>query len=170
MKPSSASKFAVKYWDHILSNRGEGRKFPMRHSAFTLLELLVVIAVIAILAAILLPVLDKAKQRALGHQCLNNLHEIGLGLQMYCDDNHGFFPLNLAAADSDQTRNWVAGRMDEPSQDTNSALLIDSRCSQMAVYIRNPVISETPRCINVHWTVARRIRDFKGRRACAAMP
>lgn len=63
-----------------------------RLSGFTLIELLVVIAIIAILAAILLPVLSKSKQRAQRTQCLNNLRQIGLAVQMYILDNQDYLP------------------------------------------------------------------------------
>jgi prepilin-type N-terminal cleavage/methylation domain-containing protein len=61
-------------------------------SAFTLIELLVVIAIIGILAALLLPVLSAAKQRAWTARCQSNLHQIGLGMKMYADENNEYYP------------------------------------------------------------------------------
>lgn len=61
--------------------------------AFTLTELLVVIAIIAILAALLLPTLWKAKEQARSIVCKNLLHQIGLGLEMYVEDNAWYPPL-----------------------------------------------------------------------------
>ena len=71
---------------HPATSRHPGR------SGFTLIELLVVIAIIAILAALLLPALARAKSKALRTQCINNLHQIGVSLTLYLDDNVDAYP------------------------------------------------------------------------------
>jgi prepilin-type N-terminal cleavage/methylation domain-containing protein/prepilin-type processing-associated H-X9-DG protein len=59
---------------------------------FTLVELLVVIALIATLAGLLLPTLGRAKESGRAAVCLSNLHQIGLALQMYAQDNRNRLP------------------------------------------------------------------------------
>jgi prepilin-type N-terminal cleavage/methylation domain-containing protein len=63
-----------------------------RKSAFTLVELLVVIGIIALLISILLPALGKARYQAQVTACMSNLHQIGLAAIMYAGDNHQFLP------------------------------------------------------------------------------
>lgn len=69
---------------------GSPRRPAFCPTAFTLVELLVVIAVIAILAALLLPALGKAKDSAKTTQCKNNVRQLGMAVQLYANQEGGF--------------------------------------------------------------------------------
>ncbi len=69
-----------------------------RFPAFTLVELLVVIAVIGILAGLLLPALGRAVEAGRSTACLGNLHQCGLALQLYVQDNNNRLPFMRDAA------------------------------------------------------------------------
>ena len=65
----------------------------MRHrSGFSLIEILVVVAIISILAAILLPVFAVAKEKGRGASCQSNLRQIGIAFDVYLQDWDGFYP------------------------------------------------------------------------------
>src|SRR3954470_7446715 len=61
-------------------------------AAFTLVELLVVVGIIALLVAFLMPALQNARKRAVQLTCQSNLRQQGLSLFMYVNDNRGNFP------------------------------------------------------------------------------
>src|ERR1044072_6920981 len=66
---------------------------PMqRKDGFTLIEFLVVIAIIAILAPILFPVFSRPREKARGAACLSNMRQIGVGVTMYLQDYDDIYP------------------------------------------------------------------------------
>ncbi|MFL5328352.1 MAG: type II secretion system protein [Gemmataceae bacterium] len=65
---------------------------PKSRNGLTLVELLAVIGIIAVLLAILLPAVQKARNASWRSSCQNNLRQIGLAMQMYRESNHDRFP------------------------------------------------------------------------------
>jgi prepilin-type N-terminal cleavage/methylation domain-containing protein/prepilin-type processing-associated H-X9-DG protein len=63
-----------------------------RNRGFTLVELMVVVGIIAMLLAILLPSLNRARGQAMQVACLSNLRQIAIGFILYCNDNGGWLP------------------------------------------------------------------------------
>ncbi|MDB5328294.1 MAG: hypothetical protein JWM57_3863 [Phycisphaerales bacterium] len=74
--------------------------------AFTLVELLVVIGIIALLIAILLPVLNGARRAGMDAKCLSNVRQLSAAFTMYMNDYKGMLPVSLYAGQADQ-RFWT---------------------------------------------------------------
>jgi prepilin-type N-terminal cleavage/methylation domain-containing protein/prepilin-type processing-associated H-X9-DG protein len=72
-----------------------------RRRAFTLVELLVVIGIIAVLIALLLPALTKAREQANNVACRSNLQQVATATRMYANENRDKYPNTLAMGDSE---------------------------------------------------------------------
>jgi prepilin-type N-terminal cleavage/methylation domain-containing protein len=90
---------------------------------FTLLELMAVVATIAILAALLLPILSRAKIKAQRTACFSNLHQLGFAWTMYSTDNNS----SLVPSFPGQPEVWVQGDMTKPAEAGNADLIKQGR-------------------------------------------
>ena len=95
--------------------RKEGLTEAPHRSAFTLIELLIVVAVIVILAGMLSPALAKAKGKANRAVCLSQLRQLSLCWTMYAQDNNGRLPetYSFDPAGGLNSNVWVRGSMDD---------------------------------------------------------
>ncbi len=113
-----------------------------RPAGFTLVELLIVIAILAILAGLLLPAFAQAKSRAQRAQCQSNLRQIDLGTAMYANDYNGRMP--VAAP---QELGGPAGRVPEsdpwlPARMFGGALAAEDR--PLNSYLGTPAVFHSP--------------------------
>jgi prepilin-type N-terminal cleavage/methylation domain-containing protein/prepilin-type processing-associated H-X9-DG protein len=120
-----------------------------RAIGFTLVELLVVMAIIAILAAMLLPSLGKAKLKAQGVQCMNNGRQLALGWLTYAHDNAD--RIVYASDDGTGTRNpqnqfaWTLQHLDyDPNNPGNWDINVDLVKGPLWPYYRNAAIYKCP--------------------------
>ncbi len=118
-----------------------------RRRAFTLIELLIVIAIIAILAALLLPALARAKMLAWRIQCINNQKQAIIAWTIYPTDNSDSLVLNGGdpSSTSSQPHLWVfGGNHGDPPTLTNTLYLVGSQYALFAPILPNPSVYKCP--------------------------
>src|ERR1051325_2286632 len=97
---------------NIASPRTHGHGAARRGVGFTLVELLVVVAIIGILAGILLSALSRSKARAQGIFCMNNTRQLTVAWVVYADDHSGRLAYNLGKGDRSMPFNWANNVLD----------------------------------------------------------
>ena len=105
--------------------------------AFTLIELLVVIAIIAILAGLLLPALSRAKEKATGISCVNNLKQLTLAAHIYSVDYRDYIIPNFLGT----TNAWIGGVVTDLPGATN---VLDIRNGRLFPYNQSEKIYQCP--------------------------
>jgi prepilin-type N-terminal cleavage/methylation domain-containing protein/prepilin-type processing-associated H-X9-DG protein len=124
------------------------RSIGVKHCGFTIIELLLVIAVIGILAAILLPLFARAKSRSQAVYCMDNLHQVSVAWIMYHCDNSGLFPVNEEnQTDADGPMpGWVKGSLDYSGSpdDTNLDFLINPQYALLGSFLQTPGVFKCP--------------------------
>jgi len=108
------------------------------------MELLVTIAIIAILAAILMSALSKSKEAGRKISCVDNHKQLVLAWRMYANDNDDRLVWNVDDGDNQPFTNWVAGHLRNPSDATDTNLLVNPKRSLLASYIKSPKIYKCP--------------------------
>jgi prepilin-type N-terminal cleavage/methylation domain-containing protein len=112
---------------------------------FTLVELLVVIGIIAVLIAILLPVLTKARAAANRTVCLSNIRQLGTAILHYCKDNGGWFPtcayFASGSSDVEYPDDWLHWQKARNIADSAIAKYLGGGGEQMKNVLRCPADS-----------------------------
>jgi prepilin-type N-terminal cleavage/methylation domain-containing protein len=139
-------------------------------NGFTLIELLVVIAIITILAAMLLPALSKAKMKAQGIMCINNMRQLSLAWLQYAHDANDHITYASAFGHNSSSYDaqvdpyvWVSGLLNfSPSNPSNWDVSVDIEKSPLWPYCGNA--AGIWRCPGDHSTVVPAFGPFRGQR------
>ena len=137
---------------------------PKARSGFTLMELLVVMAVIALLAALLLPSLAGAKTAAKRINCVNNQRQLASVWMMYAGDNNDRLVANgMANPPTKLTKFWVQGVFITPTEITNETYILDPSYALFAPYVQTTKLYLCPAdsgMVNVNGQNCPRLRSY----------
>ncbi|WDE98961.1 type II secretion system protein [Lentisphaera profundi] len=129
---------------------------PKNRKTFTLIEILVVVAIIGILASLLMPVLGKARKTARNVLCMNNLRQLHLAIAMYADDNGGYVPdrsgLNNQVSWDDMLSGYDGREALEDEERNGHAFLKDTYGENYGIIYKCPF--ETPNATTPNMTYA----------------
>src|ERR1035441_9445604 len=126
---------------------------PLARTGFTLVELVVVVAMVGLLASMLAPTMARTKPNSASFQCLNNLRQLAFAWKMYAEDNNGGLVYNRDGASTGKSLGdeaWVGGWLDYTANtdNTNTALLIDHNKypygAYLGPYIKTPLAFKCP--------------------------
>jgi len=126
---------------------------PSARAGFTLVELVVVVAMVGLLATMLAPTMARTKPSSASFQCQNNLRQLAFGWKMYADDNNGNLVYNTDGGNSGkQTGNesWAGGWLDfsASTDNTNTEILVNHSKylygAYLGPYIKNPLTYKCP--------------------------
>ena len=112
-----------------------------RRTAFTLVELLIVVGIIALLIAILMPTLNRAREQARRVQCASNLRQVAMATIMYTNQNRGVLP--GVGRWSQQPHDWIYWARVAPYDDLDG--------SGIAPYLGKPMTANVLRCPSDDW-------------------
>jgi prepilin-type processing-associated H-X9-DG protein len=122
----------------VLYSGGATRRKLGRRGGFTLLELLIIIAIIAVLAGMLLPALSRARGLAQRTTCLNNLRQLSIAWMSYHDENDGRLVESFPGKTQINPYAWVLGNMKKASEARNTVLITRGKLfphsSTVAIY------------------------------------